>query len=84
MSEVRGSGQEGLPHDQGQGRQLKGAMPRPRSRAAAESARLQQCRSSQLELPLPEASGGDREEWPHIHGAVAMRAPEGSQELFHV
>ena len=36
MSEVRGSGQEGLPHDQGQGRQLKGVIPSLRSGAAAE------------------------------------------------
>ena len=36
MSELRGSSQEGLPHDQGQGQQLKGVIPSLRSGAAAE------------------------------------------------
>ena len=34
--------------------------------------------------PMPEARGGGREEQPHIQGAVAARAQEGLEELFHV
>ena len=47
----RGGGQEELPHIRGQEQRPKGATHRPRSGAAAESARLQQCRSSREELP---------------------------------
>ena len=35
-SEVRGGGREELPHAGGQGQQLRGATPRPRSGVAAE------------------------------------------------
>ena len=34
--------------------------------------------------PSPEARGSGREEQPHLHGAVAERAQEGLEELFHV
>ena len=34
--------------------------------------------------PTPEVRGGDREEQPHIQGAVAARAQEGQEELLHV
>ena len=33
---------------------------------------------------LPEARGGGREEQPYVQGAVALQAPEGLEELFHV
>ena len=49
----------------------RGVTPCPRSGAAAESARLQQCRSSPEELP-------------HIQGAVAAQVQEGLEELSHV
>ena len=75
----------------------RGATPCPRSgvaakrsypasevRAAAESARLQKRRSSLEDLPLPKARGGGLEEGPNIQGAVAVPAPEGLEELFHV
>ena len=39
--------------------------------------------SSREELPPPEARGGGREEQLHVQGAVAVRAPEGLEELFH-
>ena len=55
MSEVRGGGQEELPHVLGQGR-LGGDTPRPRSGAA---------RRSHLS---PEAKGGDPEEPPQARG----------------
>ena len=84
MSEVRGSSREELPCIRGQGRQPRGAMPRPRSGVAAESARLRQHRSNQEELPPPEARGSGQEKLPHARGAVAARAPEGLKELFHV
>ena len=32
----------------------------------------------------PEASGGGREEQPHLQGAVAEQAQEGLEEPFHV
>ena len=33
---------------------------------------------------MSEARGGGREEQPHLQGAVAARAQEGLEELFHV
>ena len=39
------------------------------------------------ELPhaaMPEARGGGQEEQPHLQGAVAVRVPEGLEELFHI
>ena len=92
----------------------RGVTPRPRSGAAAESARLQRCRNGREELlriqmgggaaerrypasedrdsgqekishaPKPEARGGDREDQPHIQGAMAARAQECLEELSHV
>ena len=50
-SEVRGGGWEELPHVRGQEQQPRGATLRLRSRVAAETARLQQRRSSREELP---------------------------------
>ena len=67
-----------------EGRQSRGATPRPRSGAAAKSARLWQRRSSREELPPPEARGGGQEELPHVQGAVAAQAQEGLEELFQV
>ena len=64
-SQVRGRSQEDpMP----EGRWPGGATPRPRSWEAAESARLRQRRSSQEELPQPEARGGGQEELPHVRG----------------
>ena len=40
-----------------EGRQPRGVTPRPRSGAAAESARLQWCRNSQEELPHARGQG---------------------------
>ena len=34
--------------------------------------------------PTPEARGGGREDQPHVQGAVAVRAQEGLEELFHL
>ena len=34
--------------------------------------------------PKPKARGGGQEEQPHVQGAVAARAQEGLEELFHV
>ena len=45
---------------------MSGATPRPRSGAAAESARLQWHRNSREELPKSEVTGGGWEELPHI------------------
>ena len=45
---------------------------------------LGQHKSSPEELPQLKARGGSQEELPHVQGAVAARAPEGLEELFHV
>ena len=34
--------------------------------------------------PKPEARGGDREDQPHVQGAMAAREQEGLEELSHV
>ena len=34
--------------------------------------------------PTPEVRGSSCEEQPHIQGAVAARAQEGLEELFHI
>ena len=75
----------------------RGVTPRPRSGAAAESARLRQCRSGQgatlcprsgsmaeRSHPVPKARGSSREEPPHIQEEVAVRAQEGLEEPSHV
>ena len=62
----------------------RGVTLRPRSGAAAESARLRRHRNGREELPKSEVRGGGREEQPHIQGAVAAQALEGLEELSHV
>ena len=61
-----------------------GSNPPPTSGAAAEGARLWQCRNSLEELPPPKARGGGQEEWTHVQGTVAAWVLEGLEELFHV
>ena len=80
MAEVRGrSWEEPMP----KGQRPRGVTPRPRSGAAAESARLQRHRNGREELPKSEARGGGQEDQPHVQGAVAVRAQEGLEELSH-
>ena len=80
MSEVRGrSWEDPMP----EGRRPRGVTPRPRSGAAAESARLRQCKNGQEELPKSEVRGGGPEELPRVQGAVAARAQEGLEEPSH-
>ena len=59
VSEVRGRSQED-PMPEGQ--RPRGVTPRPRSGAAAKSARLQGRRNSQEELPKSGVRGGGPEE----------------------
>ena len=40
--------------------------------------------AAERSYPRPETTGGGWEELPHIQGAVAARAQEGLEELFHV
>ena len=40
--------------------------------------------AAQRSFPTPEVRGGGREELPHVQGAAAARAREGSEELLHV
>ena len=70
-SEVMGSGQEELPHIRGQGQ-----WPRVPGCDGAGMA--------ERSYPMSEVRGGSREEQPHFQGAVAARAPEGLEDLFHV
>ena len=64
-SEVRGRNREDpMP----EGRRPRGVTPRPRSGAAAKSARLQRCRNGREELPKSEVRGGCQEELPHAQG----------------
>ena len=67
-----------------EGRWPGGVTPRPRSGAAAESARLPRHRNGGEELPKSEVRGGSREELPHVQGAVAAPAQESLEELSHV
>ena len=54
MSEVRSrSWEDPMP----KGRQPRGVTPRPRSGAAAESARLRRCRNGREELPKSKVGG---------------------------
>ena len=81
MSEVRGRSREDpMP----EGRQPRGVTPRPRSGAAAESARLRRHRNGPEELPKSEVRDGGREELPHVQGAVAEQAQDSLEELSHV
>ena len=84
ISEVRGSSQEELPYIRGQGQRprvpgcdgagmARGATPCLRSGVAAGRS-----------YPSTEARGSGREEQPHVQGALASRAQEGLEELFHV
>ena len=59
-----------------EGQRLRRVTPRPRAGAAAESARLQQRRNGQEELPKSEVRGSSREELPCVLGQV--RRPEGA------
>ena len=62
MSEVRGRSREDpMP----EGRRPRGVTPRPRSGAAAESARLHWHRNGREELPKSETRGGGQEELPY-------------------
>ena len=64
-------GREELPHVQGQGQQPR--VPGCDNAGMAERS-----------YPSPKARGGSREELPRIQGAVAVRAQEGLEELFHI
>ena len=98
MSKVRGRSRED-PMPKGRLRP-RGVTPRPRSGAAAESARLRRHRNSREELPksevrgrgreelphapMPKARGSGWEEQPHVQGAVAAQVQEGLEELSRV
>ena len=74
MSKVRGRSQEDpMP----EGRRPRGVTPRPRSGAAAESARLQWRRNGREELPKSEARGSGQEEIPvsKVRGSIPEELP---------
>ena len=70
MCEVRGRSREDPMPER---RWPRGATPRPRSGVAAGRS-----------YPTSEARGSGREDQPHLQGAVAVRAQEGLEELFHI
>ena len=40
--------------------------------------------AAERSYPMSEVRGGDREEQPHVKGAVAAWVQEGQEELLHV
>ena len=99
-SEVRGRSPEfqavtvqewrrGATQVRGQGGRPGGAIPHPRSGAAAERRDLvNEVRGDSWQelphAPIPEASGGGQEDQPHVQEAVAAWAQEGLEELSHI
>ena len=87
MSEVKGSGQEELPHVRGQGQRPRvpdcdGAGTAERSYPASEV--RGGGREELPHAPTSEARVGGREDQPHVQGAVAAWAQEGLEELSHI
>ena len=95
-SEVRGGSWEKTPHVRGQGRQPRGAIPRPRSGTAGRSHLAPETRGGDPEEP-PRAQGQGRQLGGTTHtrgqgqrpggatrGAVAAQAQEGLEELSHI
>ena len=76
MSEVRGGGREELPGEHGQGRQPRGATPRPhaRGRERQQGGATLSPRPGAVAgrtNPTPEARGSGREDQPHsMHGCA--------------
>ena len=80
VSEVRGSGQEELPHAskpkaRGGGQEELPHAPKPEARGGGQE--------ELPHAPKPEARGGGREDQPHVQGAMAAWAQEGLEELSH-
>ena len=67
-----------------EGRRPRGATPRPRSGRQMRVPGCDSTGAAERNYPMPEARGGGQEEQPHVQGAVAARAQEGLEELFHV
>ena len=89
-SEVRGSGQEKLPHApnaRGQGWRMGGATHAQDQGRRGEELPASEVRGDGREdlphAPKPEAKGSGREEQLHVQGAVAAWAQEGLEELSH-
>ena len=86
-SEVKGSGRDCQASTEQE--LQRGATPCLRSGAAAgrtypTPSRPRQGAAAGRSNATPEARGGGRAEQPHVQGAVAARAQEGLEELFHV
>ena len=67
-----------------EGRRPRRVTPRPRSGAAAESARLRRRRNGREKLPCVRGQERQPGGQPHVRGAVAARAQEGLEQLYHV
>ena len=66
------------------GREYQSVTAQERPRRATPHLRSGAATRGDTPRPKPEAKGGGREEQPHVPGAVAARAQEGLEELFHV
>ena len=78
VSEVRGSGQEEIPH---------APSPRPGTagrRSYPTPPPLRPRAADRRSNPTLEARGCGREDQPHVQGAMAARAQEGLEKLSHV
>ena len=94
MSEVRGGGQEEIPHAPSLRPGAVGgrSYPMPLSPRPGEAGgrsyptppRLRPRAAAGKSNPMPEARGGGREDQPHVQGTVAVWAQEGLEELSHI
>ena len=77
-SEARGGSGEELPQPE-----VRGSVPECQAAMARVPGGHGAVRAERS-YPASEVRGGGWEQQPHIQGAVAARAPEGLEELFHV
>ena len=75
MPEARGVNKRSYPASKvrGGGQEELTHAPKPEARGGRREGQ-----------PTPKARGGGQEDQPHIQGAVAARAQEGLEELFHI
>ena len=80
----KGSGQEELPHVQGEGQQPR--VPGCDHAGTAErNYPMSEVRGrNERSYPTSEARGGGQEDQPRVQGAMAAQAQEGLEELSHV
>ena len=77
-------GREELPHVRGQGQRLRGPGCNGAGTEEKSYPSLRSGAVARRSYPTPKARGSGREDQPHVQGAVAARAQEGLEALFHV